>query len=62
MAELPNHPSEATAYRMLKQFKNQGLISKNGRVWELTALGKHHTATKMDYLMVLPKIRDKQAS
>ena len=24
--------------------------------------GKHHTATKMDYLMVLPKIRDKQAS
>ena len=62
MAELPNHPSEATAYRMLKQFKNRGLISKNGRVWELTDLGKHHTATKMDYLMVLPKIRDKQAS
>jgi hypothetical protein len=62
MTELPNHPSESTAYRMLKQFKKHGIISKKASLWELTDLGRHHTATKMNYLMVLPKIRDEQAS
>jgi hypothetical protein len=62
MNELPTQPRERTAYRMLRQFKDGGYISKEGKRWRLTDLGIHHTQTKMNYLMPLPKIPHKQAS
>jgi hypothetical protein len=61
MNELPSQPSERTAYRMLWQFKESGYISKEAERWELTNLGIHHTETKMNYLMALPKIPHNQA-
>jgi hypothetical protein len=60
MTHLPNQPSRPTAYRMLKQFKGR-YIYKDRKTWKLTELGEHHTASKMNYLMVLPPIRHKQA-
>ena len=62
MTKLPNRPSEATAYRMLRRLKKAGLICKEGKIWVLTESGRHHTSSKMNYLIVLPKIRDEQAS
>jgi hypothetical protein len=62
MTKLPNRPSESTAYRMLGQFRDGGFIRKERKIWTLTGRGKHHTKSKMNYLMVLPKIRHKQAS
>jgi hypothetical protein len=59
MNELPSQPSETTGYRMLRQFKEGGYVSKEGKLWELTDLGLHHTQTKMNYLMPLPKIPHK---
>jgi hypothetical protein len=56
MTKLSNQPSERTAYSMLSQFKEGGYIEKNGKVWIKTERGKHHTATKLNYLMPLPKI------
>jgi hypothetical protein len=61
MNELPSHPSESTAYRMLWQFREGGYIFKEAKRWELTSLGIHHTTTKMNYLMPLPKIPHNQA-
>jgi hypothetical protein len=60
--ELPNKPSKSTAYRMLKQFNEAGLIQKVGRVWKLTERGRHYTDTKFDFLMPLPKIRPEHAA
>jgi hypothetical protein len=60
--ELPTLPSRSTAYRMLDQFHEGGFIHKEGKIWKLTELGKHHTETKMNYLMVLPKIRSEQVT
>jgi len=46
---------------MLWQFREADLIHKEGKVWKLTELGKHHTKTKINYLLDLPKIRRRQA-
>lgn len=62
MTNLPNHPCRSTAYRLLRLFDKADLIHKEGKIWELTELAKHHTKTKMSYLLVLPKIRPNQAT
>jgi hypothetical protein len=41
---------------------NSGHIYKEGNAWKLTELGKHHTQTKLNYLLMLPRIRDNQAA
>jgi hypothetical protein len=61
MNELPTQPRERTAYRILSQLKEAGYIFEETKRWRLTDLGIHHTQTKMNYLMVLPPIRHKQA-
>jgi hypothetical protein len=61
MTHLPTQPSRTTAYRMLRQLKGR-YIYKDRKTWKLTQLGEHHTASKMNYLMVLPQIRRKQTS
>ncbi len=57
--KLPNRPGRATAYRIIKQFSEapEPYIQENGGVWDLTDLGKHHTRTGLDYLLVLPPVR-----
>jgi hypothetical protein len=60
ITKLPT--SRSTAYRMLYQFRESDLIHKEGRIWKHTELGEHHTKTKMNYLMVLPKIRPNSLS
>ena len=62
MTKLPNQPSKSTAYRLLGQFRDGGFIRKKRKIWTLTDLGKHHTKSKMNYLMVLPRIRPNQAT
>jgi hypothetical protein len=62
MTKLPNQPTERTAYRVLWQLRGAGYIRKEGKTWILTEAGIHHTSTKMNYLMVLPKIPRKQAN
>jgi hypothetical protein len=62
MRDLPSKPSRATAYRMLKQFKEGGYIIEEDKLCVLTDLGIHHTQTKMNYLMPLPKVAHYQAS
>jgi hypothetical protein len=42
---LPTKPTRSTAYRMLWQFREADFIHKEGKVWKLTELGKHHTKT-----------------
>jgi hypothetical protein len=65
MTILPNHPSESTAYRLIRKLRDakpEPYIRKNGQVWQKTAFGERQTATKMNYLMVLPRLTNGKAN